>query len=76
VKETYKAKIRHQYGNEMFGVRLIMKNLTHLMSLEQLSEEQKDLCRKLLLTLLDMTDKLQETFEDCLAKLPEDSGSK
>lgn len=73
MKQTYKAKIRHQYGNEIFGVRLALKNLVHLMNLEQLSDEQKVLCQKLLTTLLDTVDKLQETFEGCLAKLPEDN---
>ncbi len=61
------TKLLHQYGNGIFGARLILKNLQHIINTSMSSEHEKLQCQKLLdmLTVkIDNIQILQKKFSD------------
>ncbi len=60
MNERELSELKHQYGNEVFGAKLIIKNLTHIISTGQCSEEEKAKCQKLLELLSIKIDNARE----------------
>ena len=67
MEEKEKLEIMHKYGNEVFGVQLIIKNLEHIVNVSQCSDQEKATIQKLLLTLLTKVHRMQELKDQALS---------
>ena len=66
--EAELADFRHQQGNEIFGAKLAIKNLKHLLTTSQASEKEKEQCQKLLSAVQLKLDNLQAMQEKLTIK--------
>jgi hypothetical protein len=67
MEEKEKLEIMHKYGNEVFGVQLIIKNLEHIVNVSQCSDQEKATIQKLLHTLLTKVSRMQELKDQALS---------
>lgn len=67
MEEKEKLEIMHKYGNEVFGVQLIIKNLEHIVNVSQCSDQEKATIQKLLHTLLTKVHRMQELKDQALS---------
>lgn len=67
MEEKDKLEINHKYGNEVFGVQLIIKNLKHIVNASQCSDQEKATIQKLLHTLLTKVHSMQNLKNQALS---------
>ena len=54
------TNIKHDYDNDVFAMRLIIKNLDHVITSSQASDAEKERCQLLLEKLRNKIDSAQE----------------